>query len=621
MVIDEDRDEYKGTQRTLTQGIKGIVEPVKGFTMPSSRNYREVGGVIIHDSVDIMSIGAQPQKARDESTTCTLYDNKSVKCVVLNVLKKQQLMEDNVSFADPAYYTPYTRRRMYFNMTSNITVTLMESSNNKIILPPKPLDMNSIMSYDSNSAAVIQDKDIYNTYLNHYDKLGNKIVIRDEISMSRKYVKEIISNYENGLYDDIKDWFLIGMIKVVKNHPDINIYNDSKNKITIIVDYIISYGECIKALEKENSKLFRIPGCDVYLVNPKHITHDFKLCPDLTNIDLELEGAISSLLNSENIRNGHWITCVNNNGSNRYYYNVANELHHVDSIKDPSKADGIWITKFKPFRGSNNKVTIEKEPSQVIAFSEADQYGFYLNEELANIAKARINSDSVLKLEMNKISMDKMQLEKDLLERDAILKNLKQQNEEKLLDLNLQHETQLKELKLKHEEESNNLDRDKHIVKNYYEERSYDRKDTSESLKILPTIVGGIIGVAGAIGVLSLRHGFIAAVAINPIANFAISFTVGFVSNYILYMKTGKEIFGHAWSLIKKVSAVAWDGVKSVTAMAWDGAKTVANAVVDFGRYAKDTVVSAAKWAGDVVMDCVSFVGDTISGTFDFIFG
>jgi hypothetical protein len=214
------------------------------------------------------------------------------------------------------------------------------------------------------------------------------------------------------------------------------------------------------------------------------------------------------------------------------------------------------------------------------------------------LTNEKIKLDHELHQLKNDKERDKIEKERELL----IIQQKLKQTELELQDVKLSHEKILQEMKIEgtkfdHEvkKEGNVLDLEKARVTNYYSERSFDRKDTSEMIKIIPGIIGGAIGIVGTMVALKLKFGIIgltaSAAGCGP--SIAIAATVA-----VLLANT--KIFRSFTKTIAKATV-------SVGKSLWNGTKEVGSAIM-----------SGVRSVGSFVSDTFSSMGRGISNLFSF---
>ncbi len=168
------------------------------------------------------------------------------------------------------------------------------------------------------------------------------------------------------------------------------------------------------------------------------------------------------------------------------YMRLGNSVIKITPVIDHSREDGVVISKYI----YNNGIGILDGPPITCSFEEMEEKaGLYSTieeaESLGNLDKNRDKIIDGLKEELTalkiKAALDK---EKNALELAQVKTDAKEK-EEMLTE------------KMRAREDY--YDSRKKERSDYYEERSYVRKDSSEIVKWIPTIVGGVLGIAAII--------------------------------------------------------------------------------------------------------------------------
>ena len=210
------------------------------------------------------------------------------------------------------------------------------------------------------------------------------------------------------------------------------------------------------------------------------------------------------------------------------YINIANHVYQLTPKKDIVKKDGIYVTTLE----RNLSVKVGKVPVQKRYDIDKceDTIGVYkTREECIAGGDVKTRRKEELTILEHNFSLEKINLERENNELKQINLKLEKESKERVSELNkmeqerkeefakLKHENDLKELKLKQETADldrtykmetdalnyknklleADLERQRANTKDYYDNRSHSRKDTSEIVKWLPTIITGILGIVG----------------------------------------------------------------------------------------------------------------------------
>ncbi|TXI11394.1 MAG: hypothetical protein E6Q68_06170 [Polynucleobacter sp.] len=178
-----------------------------------------------------------------------------------------------------------------------------------------------------------------------------------------------------------------------------------------------------------------------------------------------------------------------NKVGDRYIY-IQGKVYKVVARKDPQREDGVYFVR----RGSTNEVNKADYYRDYWAFNiPLEELGLYRTEVEA---LDHGNSELTKKLELTELEHN-IALEKKAAELDKIKADSEKRKQE-LEHSKMDFEEQLKRIKEKHQGELEHLKKEKELeleklrTKEYYENRSYDRKDSSETMKFLPSFILGV---------------------------------------------------------------------------------------------------------------------------------
>jgi hypothetical protein len=169
------------------------------------------------------------------------------------------------------------------------------------------------------------------------------------------------------------------------------------------------------------------------------------------------------------------------------YLNICNKVYRISPKKDWERQDGIYVVSNYAVEG---ELGMSGRHMKNYSFEQAEELlGLYRTYEEAlnfgDVASGRKLQIAELEHEVN---VGKRQLQEatsrhqlEMLEKEKQLKELLQAHE--------RHNSEVEALRSRQEHELK-LERDR--LKDFYENRSYERKDQSESLKFLPSLVIGI---------------------------------------------------------------------------------------------------------------------------------
>lgn len=184
---------------------------------------------------------------------------------------------------------------------------------------------------------------------------------------------------------------------------------------------------------------------------------------------------------------GTFIEIVDNNDlvTKRYCW-IANELKEVYPIKDDTKDDGIYVTRFCHMNNGDIDMQVQN-----LDLSDGVKVGLYPTREEA-VTNGR--TDENLRNEKMKLEHDRIKLERETLEaktnfrdKQIELDNLKQEAEE------IKHRNQILEHRL--EQETFKAKTEYVKEKDNHESKSLQRSETVETLKFISTTLTGLITI------------------------------------------------------------------------------------------------------------------------------
>lgn len=169
------------------------------------------------------------------------------------------------------------------------------------------------------------------------------------------------------------------------------------------------------------------------------------------------------------------------------YLSICNQVYKVAPRRDNNKPDGIYIVSSKP---TNGRLSSDEIITNCYGFDDAEKrLGIYTTYEMAasfgDQAAARkreiIDLEHVIALAKQQAALDKIANEQVLAERDRRLKDLEYERS--------LHTQAMDDLKARQE---HLLEMERMRLKEHYEEKSTERKDSSEMLKFLPAVLAAV---------------------------------------------------------------------------------------------------------------------------------
>jgi hypothetical protein len=432
--------------------------------------------------------------------------------------------------------------------------------------------------------------------------MGNgKLVFRREYCVHYDEADVIIKNFINKEYDIHKDTVMYTLGMLLKNHPYYIMHNgegfDKPYTIKVAFDTIVDVEKHLpskKTNRDVSTHTFVIP----WLMKAFHIG---SLANSLTwnEIYSSMNENIRKSLTNFPATNFNGVTIVKQGDPKLYYYKVGNEIHSIWSTSNDSRPDGIYLYDVTQEELSLNPGSpFYKEPT-FIALDDASANGFYSSKkecELDGNVELHVKHvSSLANLEASKTSLLAQK------ENQIALKN-------KSVYIDKEEKARARALEIKLAELEKKMEAEK--IKNYYEERSYDRKDTTETLKFLPTVIGGVVGVATAMGALSIfggRNKF-------SISNIVLGSISAKLKGYLAIIGgvyAISEILGAVVKKAKEAGIVSkiYEGGKSVVKGVYEIGKSIVGGVYEAGK----SVVRGAYYA---VKDTFGAVGGFLSDCF-----
>ncbi len=189
-----------------------------------------------------------------------------------------------------------------------------------------------------------------------------------------------------------------------------------------------------------------------------------------------------------------------------YFVSLNNKVFEIIPTQDKNVGDGAKIVFKQPHQAATTVAhsSLDAEELSKIGifknYSDADQYGRRFEIKLAELEQQTqiAKSEGALRQAENKQAVDDQSTTNKLSLLLAEMIQLQQQNavdhdkrdneRDKLQRDKEKLELEAEALKEKHRREMEDM-----RMKDYYEARSYNRKDSSEGLKFLPILAGGLI--------------------------------------------------------------------------------------------------------------------------------
>lgn len=191
------------------------------------------------------------------------------------------------------------------------------------------------------------------------------------------------------------------------------------------------------------------------------------------------------------------------------YVNINNQVYKVPISRSAAMPDGVYLTSSGPVTGDYNLV---KPISKRYGFEEADvELRLYRTaEEARTLGDVLSEKEKELKQLAVEIKEREQRLKEEKLSREHEFELLKQRLDQERAEEDAQRkreETRLQQRQLRLKEEISELEHRRNMEnlrqKDYYENRSLERKDSSEVVKFLPSLVMGAVALFAVFSKLS----------------------------------------------------------------------------------------------------------------------
>jgi hypothetical protein len=313
------------------------------------------------------------------------------------------------------------------------------------------------------------------------------------------YHDEVILDANNLLNDTSSDSHLLKNIMEEETQTYIRGQKSKKVRFSFTKDDITNKGG--------NLYLYNL-DLTVSIWNDSHVSlHPFSES-GLRNLFLEKTEDVNTYRSF-----GYSIRVIDNDGEfGTKFININNKVYKIIPIKDSFYKNGVYFISSGSVTGDNSEPlplsdfysyedAIEKlglfdsfvqanTLGNVLATrkKELEDYAFVIKEKENNLKKQKLEMDS--EFENRKRRLEAIRLQE---EEDKRLREIKYKKEEMAL---IQKQTLLKDqiAELEHTRSISSMNR-----KDHYEEKSYSRKDSSEAIKFVPLVVGGLIAIAAVI--------------------------------------------------------------------------------------------------------------------------
>lgn len=303
---------------------------------------------------------------------------------------------------------------------------------------------------------------------------ANLLVVRVEIiihSCMRTDIQRILSTVNDNSSNELK---------ALREAFAFNILENTYGGATLILDYPLT----LEQLQQYGGSIYYHELDSVVSLSSQENTPPHPYSEE--GRDLRLMDASEADLSD--IGFGYSVELIDN--SKTYgdrYLNIGNKVYKVVAQRDAERRDGIYVIANHPVTGE-----LGRDGREVKHYSfegAEDKLGIFRTaEEALNLGDAALARKQELvqmehALQIQKVEMQsvKNQHAREMLEKETELKAVEMERDRQTRLIKEQQEAQEHAMKMERER-----------AKHYYEDRSYDRKDSHEVLKFLPSIIVGI---------------------------------------------------------------------------------------------------------------------------------
>ncbi len=457
---------------------------------------------------------------------------------------------------------------------------------------------------------------------------SNRLVYRTHYAIHYDEAVSLVKAVKEERCDKNKDPINWVLGELLSSHPDYVNYgtrgHHTPNLIYVCIDVIVDVVKLTKevvdirnSVERPRASTFVVPFVEEVLY-----VGEWRKCPTWKSVKNSINEYEKEIITNGAMATMAGVTVVKEGEPKAFFYRLGEKIYSTMSRND-SRKEGIYVY--------NIDINAVKESGEdpvfvnhdYIPFEKAEENGFYVSQRDCSLGsnyqkhlESKIEDTKLQTAELNNIrsetEKERLEVEKEKLAAEKVLDEAKHQST--LAELLMRMEaTKVKDelTKTAKDAELASMARKLEMeeIKNHYESRSYDRKDTSEALKMTPMIISGVIGVATALGGMAILRGGLAAGLASSFINpgFFAAFAIASMTEtgYRVAKTLGKGIgaaYGFAIGGIRAVGKAFSKGASYIIDSVWEGGKSVVNGV------------------GSFVSDTYGSVRDTLGGAWDFIF-
>lgn len=340
-------------------------------------------------------------------------------------------------------YSPIEYRLSYIN-NMPVPVTVEWRSGIKFTLPPQP-------SFDSNC-----------------------LVVRVEITIHPS-VKVDIQRVLSAVTDDDNS-----ELRALRQAFRLSVKNPSYGSSVLILDYPLT----LEQLRQYGGSVYYHELDAVFSLMNFHQTppHPF----GIAGRNMHLIDAADKL--GSKIGFNYAVEVVDNAGKHGdRYLNIGNKVYRAPAQRDPERRDGIYIISNEPVEG---QVELAEREIKYYPFEGAEEaIGLFETPEEAlnlgdlSLAKRQeiLNLEHQITIGKAELVMTKQTHEKEMADKDRELKLLE-----------MERERQARVIEELRSEAEHRMKLERERVKDYYEDKSYERKNENEVLKFIPGVIVGL---------------------------------------------------------------------------------------------------------------------------------
>ncbi len=262
---------------------------------------------------------------------------------------------------------------------------------------------------------------------------------------------------------------------------------------------------------------------------------------------------------------------ISNNSAIVLHVNNGGDIFPIKSRRDIALKEGLYKFIYKTNPDGGKHVEVD---NKYVPVTQCNELGVYETREKAvsggNIDESR--KERIKELEYETTIL-KNTYDTEILALKAELERLKKEGVEASIKLNLEAD------KIKNVSMEEGL-----VKKDYYEDRSYSRKDTSEAMKYVPGIIGGLAASLVAVKALGITAG------VATVAGVGVMKLAGVAAMAASVLILAKSIFSNGSGMGAKVSGFL-GGVAGA-------------------------VAGVARWGGNVVSSVVGGISSFVGGIF-----